>query len=299
MALSSVIASNNHNNNNKHNDSSMLDDSDGSSSSSTKKTFASDLVVVLDMDECLIHSQFLPNESTVDGDVDEYRQYEAGRSTGASSSSTSTSSCEFFYIELPDNGDLVKVNKRPFLQEFLAEITTKFETHVFTAAMEIYANPVLDVLDPMNNMLQQRFYRESCIVDEEMGVYVKDLEVILGQENGPKGRRSAPSYSNQQQQQQQQPTTSSSSSSSLDKIFNERRVVLVDNNPLSFLANPSNGILVSNFYDDPHDETLPAVLDLLHQLDQEEDVRPTLDNMFGLKEALGELHAAAGKKRRN
>jgi hypothetical protein len=30
-----------------------------------------------------------------------------------------------------------------------------------------------------------------------------------------------------------------------------KRAVLVDKNPNSFLANPSNGILVSNFHDDP------------------------------------------------
>jgi len=69
---------------------------------------------------------------------------------------------------------------------------------------------------------------------------------------------------------------------------------LVDNNPLSFLAQPSNGILVSSFYDNPTDKTLPAVLDLLHRLDGEGDVRPLLDEMFDLSAALAELQ---GKKR--
>ena len=31
------------------------------------------------------------------------------------------------------------------------------------------------------------------------------------------------------------------------------RVCLVDNNPVSFIANPSNGIPVPSFYDDPKD----------------------------------------------
>mmetsp|Transcript_7888 Transcript_7888/g.17055 ORF Transcript_7888/g.17055 Transcript_7888/m.17055 type:complete len:104 (+) Transcript_7888:2-313(+) len=69
----------------------------------------------------------------------------------------------------------------------------------------------------------------------------------------------------------------------------ERRVVLVDNNPLSFLPNPSNGILVSSFYDDPKDDTLEAVMELLHELDESEDVRPILDDRFGLKEALDDV----------
>ena len=81
------------------------------------------------------------------------------------------------------------------------------------------------------------------------------------------------------------------SSSSLPNSFacDERRVVLVDNNPLSFLPNPSNGILVSSFYDDPKDDTLEAVMELLHELDGSDDVRPILDDKFGLKDALEDV----------
>mmetsp|Transcript_6824 Transcript_6824/g.10009 ORF Transcript_6824/g.10009 Transcript_6824/m.10009 type:complete len:239 (-) Transcript_6824:31-747(-) len=197
----------------------------------------SDLVLVLDMDECLIHSQFLSNT--------EYRQDEYRPSA------ISSKSVESFRIELPD-GDLVQVNKRPGLDEFLQTVTSKFETHIFTAAMEVYASPVLDSLDPENTMLDKRFYRESCTLNSELGVYVKDLSKIL-------------------------------------QDVDHKRVVLVDNNPLSFLAQPSNGILVSNFYDSPDDITLKAVVDLLERLDTKNDVRPTLDDMFGLSAALAEL----------
>jgi len=65
--------------------------------------------------------------------------------------------------------------------------------------------------------------------------------------------------------------------------------VLVDNNPLSFLANPDNGILVSSFYDDSRDTTLPAVMDLIHGLDEHEDVRPILDARFQLRQALNDV----------
>jgi Dullard-like phosphatase family protein len=258
------------------------------------KNYKSDLVVVLDMDECLLHSQFISPRQDM---RDRYRQYEAERSSKSLNnhlnqgllarnghqhssgngvveiqdrehSTTVALYDEFeldagspvvdsFCVSLPD-GDLVMVNKRPFLHEFLKEITSKFETHIFTAAMEVYASPVLDVLDPKKNMLSKRFYRDSCSVHEELGVYVKDLKSVLG---------------NQQQQTK----------------FNEKRVVLIDNNPLSFLANPSNGILVSNFYDDPYDETLPAVLDVLDQLDGMEDVRPRLQEMFNLEHHLASL----------
>ena len=100
------------------------------------KGYSSDLIVVLDMDECLIHSQFLSDQ------CDKYRQAEV-RPTGNSpfhhdeeADMIITTSCESFRISLPD-GDLVHINKRPNLDLFLKEITSKFETYIFTAAMEV------------------------------------------------------------------------------------------------------------------------------------------------------------------
>jgi len=55
------------------------------------------------------------------------------------------------------------------------------------------------------------------------------------------------------------------------------------------LANPEHGILVSSFYDDYEDTTLPAVLNLLHELDKHEDVRPILDTKFRLRQALEDI----------
>jgi hypothetical protein len=52
------------------------------------------------------------------------------------------------------------------------------------------------------------------------------------------------------------------------------------------MAQPENGILVSNFYDDSDDESLPAVYKLLEEIDELNDVRPKLDNKFGLRIAL-------------
>ncbi len=55
------------------------------------------------------------------------------------------------------------------------------------------------------------------------------------------------------------------------------------------LPNESTGILVFSFYNDPKDDTLEAIIKLLHELDESEDVRPILDNRFGLKEALDDV----------
>jgi CTD small phosphatase-like protein 2 len=156
-----------------------------------------------------------------------------------------------FNITLPD-GEMVRVHERPHLHDFLREVSSKYETHIFTAAMEVYAKPVLKMLDPHGEIFTHCWYRESCQLDSNVGAYVKNLGFCWDEPQ-------------------------------------LKRTVLVDNNPLSFLANPENGILVSSFYNDHKDTTLPAVMNLLHELDGHADVRPILDERFRLRQALDEL----------
>jgi Dullard-like phosphatase family protein len=205
------------------------------------REYESDLIVVLDMDECLIHSQFLRGPGA------KYA-HQVRRANGAA---MGTSSVDTFNVTLPD-GELVLVHERPHLHDFLREVSTKYETHIFTAAMEVYAKPVLRMLDPHGDIFTYCWYRETCQLDSNVGAYVKNLGVCWDENR-------------------------------------LKRTVLVDNNPLSFLANPENGILVSSFYNDHHDTTLPAVMDLLHELDGHQDVRPVLDERFRLRQALDEL----------
>ena len=234
--------------------------------------FDSDLIVVLDMDECLIHSRFLSDQAV------DYRQDEnrPGPNAFGEEESIIHSACDSFRVTLPD-GDFVQVNKRPNLDLFLKEVTSRFETYVFTAAMEVYASPVLDVLDPSGDMFRGRLYREQCTFDEVLNVYTKDLCNVL------RHRRAL-----------QHADGHGLANSDGEFICDERRVVLVDNNPVSFIPNPSNGILVSNFYDDPKDDTLEACMELLLELDETEDVRPLLDGKFGLKDALEDVVSAGG-----
>lgn len=260
------------------------EEADNSTISSSPRE--SDLIVVLDLDECLIHSQFLSADEDNESYEEIYRQQEHRPQSNnpfrhdEEPSSIIPSACESFHIDLPD-GDIVRVNKRPNLDEFLKELTSKHETHIFTAAMEVYASPLLDRLDPDGSMFHKRYYRDQCTYDPSLGVYVKDLKQTV--------KAKAASYNN----------SNSELKDLVSSSYNGARVVLVDNNPMSFLANPMNGILVSNFYDDPKDDTLQAVLDLLNDLEGEDDVRPVLDEKFGLKDALKEAvqstHSASWK----
>ena len=123
-----------------------------------------------------------------------------------------------------DDGDRVTVNKRPHVDEFMRALQApEFEAHVFTAALDSYAAPVLDRLEKAegSKLFKRRMYRDSC-TPTGMGTFAKDLDTLY------------PDLS---------------------------RVVLVDNNPISLMKQPSNGILVPSFFDDPSDDVLPTVLD--------------------------------------
>ena len=183
------------------------------------------LIVVLDLDETLVHSTFHGSGARM------YRQIEKRKSK-------IRRSCESFSLVL-DDGDRVTVNKRPQVDDFMRALQSpEFEPHVFTAALASYASPVMDRLesDMGRKLFARRMYRDSC-TPTGMGTFAKDLSTLYGDLS---------------------------------------RVVLVDNNPISLMKQPSNGILVPSFFDDPNDDVLPTVLDFLRSLADAPDVRPVL-----------------------
>ena len=70
----------------------------------------------------------------------------------------------------------VYVRKRPHLDKFLQWIAGKFEVTIFTASQQVYAEKLLNLLDPEGRYISYRLYRDSCLnVD---GNYLKDLNVL-------------------------------------------------------------------------------------------------------------------------
>eukprot|EP00903_Cladosiphon_okamuranus_P009290 g8864.t1 len=199
------------------------------------------MTVVLDMDECLLHSKFHGPGAASEA----YRQLEERPDA--------VNEVNSFWVAL-DDGDTAQVNKRPGLDPFLEALARDYNTIVFTAAMPDYAGPVLDYIDPKGTLFHRRLYRSSC--RQVKGAFLKDLSV-LGLES-----------------------------------TDMSRTVLVDNNPLSFICQPTNGILVASFYDDPNDTALASVMQLIRHLDHAGDVRPILKDMFRLDTLLGEYRSA-------
>jgi CTD small phosphatase-like protein 2 len=92
--------------------------------------------------------------------------------------------CTVDAIENPDlifpvtfNGTLyqVHVRKRPYLDYFLESVSKTYELVVFTASQSIYANTLLDLIDP-ERRIRYRLFRESCLCIQ--GNYLKDLTVL-------------------------------------------------------------------------------------------------------------------------
>ena len=103
--------------------------------------------LVLDLDETLVHSSFraVPGADFV------------------------------IPVQIEDVVHFVYVMKRPGVDEFLVEMAKHYEVVVYTASLNKYADPLLDLLDP-HKTIRTRLFRESCVYYE--GNYVKDLSLL-------------------------------------------------------------------------------------------------------------------------
>lgn len=103
--------------------------------------------LVLDLDETLVHSSFraVPGADFV------------------------------IPVQIEDIVHFVYVMKRPGVDEFLIEMAKHYEIVIYTASLNKYADPLLDLLDPQQT-IRYRLFRESCVYYE--GSYVKDLSLL-------------------------------------------------------------------------------------------------------------------------
>lgn len=70
----------------------------------------------------------------------------------------------------------VYVKRRPHLNAFLKYASSYFEVVVFTASQAAYADRLLDILDPHNDLIHHRLFRDACVY--VAGNYLKDLSVL-------------------------------------------------------------------------------------------------------------------------
>lgn len=113
--------------------------------------FPSRITLVLDLDETLVHSSVEEIESP---DM-------------------------VFPVSFNGVDYSVFARVRPGYKEFIEFALKHFEVVVFTASQSIYADKLLDILDPENRFFHHRVFRDHCVPVN--GNYIKDLR-ILGRE---------------------------------------------------------------------------------------------------------------------
>lgn len=132
---------------------------------------------------------------------------------------------------------------RPGVRECLKKLKEVYEIVVFTASHSCYANGILQVIDPQNELITYRLYRDSCFKTTD-DVYIKDLRVIANR--------------------------------------HLKDIILVDNSAYSYGFQPDNGIPIIPFYDDKSDRQLFELTEYLLAIFDVPDVRPILRQSYKL-----------------
>ena len=104
--------------------------------------------LILDLDETLVHSGFHPFNRKSDFTLN---------------------------ITVEGKNHTIYVLKRPYVDEFLSEISPFFDIIIFTASISEYASPLLDELDK-DKLTYGRKFRQDCLFNN--GLYLKDLKNI-------------------------------------------------------------------------------------------------------------------------
>ena len=126
----------------------------------------------------------------------------------------------------------------------LRELSKIYQLVSFTASDQVYADTILDYIDPDREFFAARLYRQHC-VETPFGL-IKDLRIIHN--------------------------------------CSLADMILVDNSALSFALNVTNGIPILPFFDDETDEELRHLTFYLSCLAEQraEDVRLNNEESFGL-----------------
>ena len=122
-------------------------------------------LLILDMDETLLHSKFHTLVGTED-DMD----------AGIRPDENGVLEFNVLISNRPNQPPSTRLNVklRTHLEEALSYLSTMYEICVFTAGEKDYADTILNFIDEDRIIIKHRLYREHC-VKPEAGVYVKDL----------------------------------------------------------------------------------------------------------------------------
>ena len=238
--------------------------------------------LVLDLDETLVHSTLGP----------------ATTSSAASRCAGSVRADFSFDVSLAGRTHGVHVRTRPHLTAFLERCAELFEVVVFTASQRVYADRLLDVVDPGRRLIRHRVFREACVVVE--GNYLKDL-TVLGRDmartvivdNSPQAchgdggwwERGGGGCARGRKKEGGGPGPGARALPPRPPLssFHSPPSTPSIPTPKAFGFQLENGIPIESWYDDDGDAELPRLLPLLEALATADDVRPLLASAFQLR----------------
>ena len=141
----------------------------------------------------------------------------------------------------------IYVLKRPFLEQFLQEMSYLYEIIVFTASISEYAEALVKLIDK-NNVIKHILNRSHCLLYQ--GSYIKDLKLINR---------------------------------------DIKNLIIIDNNPISYMLNKENGIPILSWYGEPKDNELIKLIPLLKYLAKVDDVRNIINKIIDRKNETDQL----------
>ena len=208
-------------------------------------------ILVLDLDETLIHADFDEEFSPEDYDtVIQFKAKNEEEKKEINIEDSDSTSCCLSEVE-EDEVHSVGIFMRKGVKHFLEEVNKYFEVGIFTASVKEYADAVISFLDPENKLIKFRLYRNNCINYND-AFTVKDLRIF--------------------------------------KNVDLKKIVLLDNSMYSFAAQINNGILINSFINDKEDNELFNALNyLINFILPAEDVREVNEQFYNFRQIIDDI----------